>query len=108
MRFQGQTVTHRLALLQQVWKRIRIAEWQAISEIADIAEMPFEDAEALLHQQTELPGFMDAMMRKGCLDEKVIDISKHEMTSQLLLLTSKGFAWGEMDEEPVNRVLEMF
>jgi len=61
----------------------------------------------LLHQQTKLPGFMETMERKGCLDERVFDISKHEMTNQVLLLTSKGFAWGDMDEEPVNRVLEM-
>lgn len=108
MWLQGQTVTHRIALFQQVWKRIKIAEWQAISEIADIAEMPFEDAEALLHQEPNLSGFMEAMRRMGCLDENVIDISKHEMTNQVLLMTSKGFAWGEMDEEPVNRVLEMF
>jgi hypothetical protein len=51
---------------------------------------------------------MEAMMRRGCLDEKVIDISKYEVTGQVLLLTSKGFAWGEMDEEPVSSVLAMF
>ncbi len=108
MRFQEQTVTHRLALLQQVWRRIKTAEWQTISEIADLAEIPFEEADDLLRQQPDLHRLMEAMMRKGCLDEKVIDISKYEMTGQVLLLTSKGFAWGEMDDEPVNRVLAMF
>lgn len=107
MRFQEQSTTRQLAVLQQVWKRLKIAEWQAISEIAELAEMPFDQADMLLHQQTKLSGFMETMRRNGCLDENVRDISEYEMTNQVLLLTTKGFAWGEMDEEPVNRVLQM-
>jgi hypothetical protein len=30
-----------------------------------------------------------------------------EMGNQVLLLTKKGFAWGDFDEEPINRVLEL-
>lgn len=47
------------------------------------------------------------LQEKGCLDEEAFDVSEMEMANQVLLLTKNGFAWGDMDEDPVSEVLEL-
>lgn len=107
MQFKEKTTTHQLAVLQQVWKRLKVAEWQTINQIADATGLSFDQVDQSLHRYTKLPDFIDMLRDKGCLEDVAFDVNEMEMANQVLLLTKNGFAWGDMDEDPVSEVLEL-
>ena len=107
MQFKEKTSTHQVAVLQQVWKRLKDAEVQTIHQIVDATGLPFDSVCEVLYDYAELPGFIQSLQDRGCLDDVPFDASEMEMGNQVLLLTKKGFAWGDFDEEPINRVLEL-
>ncbi len=70
-------------------------------------ELQFDSVCEVLYDYAELPDFIQLLQDKGCLDDVPFDASEMEMGNQVLLLTKKGFAWGDFDEEPINQVLEL-
>lgn len=107
MKFKEKTTTHQLAVLQQVWKRLKDAELQTINQIVDATGLSFNSVCEVLYDYAELPDFIQMLQDKGCLDDVPFDPSEMEMANQVLLLTKNGFAWGDFDEEPINQVLEL-
>jgi len=107
MQFNEKTTTHQVAVLQQVWKRLKNAEVQTINQIMDATGLQFDTVCEVLYDYAELPDFIQLLQDKGCLDDVPFDASEMEMGNQVLLLTKKGFAWGDFDEEPINQVLEL-
>lgn len=107
MQFKEKTTTHQVAVLQQVWKRLKIAELQTINQIVDATGLSFNSVCEVLYDYAELPDFIQLLQDKGCLDDVLFDASEMEMANQVLLLTKTGFAWGDMDDDPVSQVLEL-
>lgn len=107
MQFKEKTTTHQAAVLQQVWKRLKIAELQTINQIVDATGLSFNTVCEVLYDYAELPDFIQLLQDKGCLDDVPFDASEMEMANQVLLLTKTGFAWGDLDEDPVGEVLEL-
>ena len=107
MQFKEKTTTHQVAVLQQVWKRLKDAEVQTIHQIMDATGLQFDSVCEILYDYAELPDFIQLLQDRGCLDDVPFDASEMDMGNQVLLLTKKGFAWGDFDEEPINQVLEL-
>jgi hypothetical protein len=107
MHCKVKSTTKQVNVLQQIWKRLKIAEWQIIDKIADATELPFDEADMLLHQYPNLPDFLEAIRRRGSFDREALKQSDLDLTDQILLLTQDSIAWGDMDENPVSEVLEL-
>jgi DNA-binding MarR family transcriptional regulator len=106
MRFKEKSVTEQVVSLQQVWKRLKVSEWQIINEIADATGATFEQVEQLLYQHPTLPDFIETMQEEGFLNAGAINYSQADLSSNLLLLTKSGFAWGEVEDGPLNSAIE--
>jgi hypothetical protein len=53
MQFKEKTTTHQVAVLQQVWKRIKIAELQTINQIVDATGLSFNSVCEVLYDYAE-------------------------------------------------------
>lgn len=72
----------------------------------DATELSFESDCEVLYDYPELPDFIQMLQIKWCLDDVLFDASEMELPSQFLL-TKTGFAWGDLDEDPISEVLEL-
>jgi hypothetical protein len=106
MRFKEKSATEQVVSLQQVWKRMKMSEWQIINEIADATGMTFEQVDHFLYRHPTLPDFIETLKEEGFLNADAVDYSQADLSSNVLLLTESGFAWGEMDDEPIDFVME--
>ena len=106
MRFKEKSTTEQVVSLQQVWKRLKVSEWQIINEIADATGATFEQVDQLLYLHPTLPDFIETMQEEGFLNADAIDYLQADLSSNVLLLTKSGFAWGEVDDGPINTVME--
>ncbi len=94
MQFKEKTTTNQVAVLQQVWKRLKDAEVQTIHQIMDATGLQFDSACEILYDYAELPGFIQLLQDRGCLDDVPFDASEMEMGNQVLLLTKKRLCLG--------------
>ncbi|MCA9194980.1 MAG: hypothetical protein KDB03_24580, partial [Planctomycetales bacterium] len=76
MQFKEKTTTHQVAVLQQVWKRLKDAEVQTIHQIMDATGLQFDAACEILYDYAELPDFIQLLQDRGCLDDVPFDASE--------------------------------
>ena len=102
MHWRDQSKTYQIDVLQQVWKRLKIAEWQIINELADASGLPFEKIEGLLYQNPQAKNFKLAVRGAGYHDMDLFEAVDVDLSKQVIMLFEEGFAWSEIESDMVT------